>query len=72
MNWKTVLSALATGLVVLTGSPQRAEALSLIDHNFVSASSEKIAVTVSSQRRHAPDRHWRHRGGRQPFYGSRF
>jgi hypothetical protein len=72
MNEKTLLIVLITGLVVLTGSPPRAEALSVIDHNFVSAPAEKIAATVSSQRRHAPYRHWRHRGGRHPFYGSRF
>jgi hypothetical protein len=26
---------------------------------------------VSSQRSHVKHRHWRHRGGRHPFYGSR-
>jgi hypothetical protein len=71
MNVRKILGALTVGaIIVLAGPPQGAKALPGIDPNSAFASREKMTIEVSSQRSHVKHRHWRHRGGRHPFYGS--
>jgi hypothetical protein len=58
------------GLVGLTAQPSGAGAVAPGDRDLVLASSEKAAAEVRPPRARAAHRHWRHRGGRHPFYGS--
>jgi hypothetical protein len=72
MNVGKILSALTVGAFIVLAAPtQGVKALPRIDPNPVFASREKMTIEVSSQRSHVKHRHWRHRGGRHPFYGSR-
>jgi hypothetical protein len=58
------------GLVVLTAQPSGARVLTSGDGERVLVSSEKAAFAALPPRPRAAHRHWRHRGGRHPFYGS--
>ena len=69
---KTMLCILAAGgLVGLAAQPSAVRALTSGDGNRIVASSEKMAAEVPPPHPRArAGRHWRHRGGRHPFYGS--
>ena len=69
---KTMLCILAAGgLVGLAAQPSGVRALTSGDGNRIVASSEKTAAEVPPPHPRArAGRHWRHRGGRHPFYGS--
>jgi hypothetical protein len=68
---KKILGVLVGGLVGLTAQPSGAGALITPgDGDRVLVSSEKAAAAAPSLRPRAAHRHWRHRGGRHPFYGS--
>jgi hypothetical protein len=67
---KKMLVLVIGGLVGLTAQPSRAGALAPGDGHRVLVSSEKAAAAAPSPRPRAAHRHWRHRGGRHPFYGS--
>jgi hypothetical protein len=59
------------GLVGLTAQPSGAGTLTSGNGDQLLASSEKTATEVAPPRPRArTGRHWRHRGGRHPFYGS--
>jgi hypothetical protein len=58
------------GLVGLTAQPSGAGALTPNDGDRVLVSSEKAASAAPPRSPRATHRHWRHRGGRHPFYGS--
>lgn len=71
MNVTKMLFVLTvSGIIVLAYPPQAAKALSPIEPNHGLASFGKITTEVSSRRLPVKHRHWRHRGGRHPFYGS--
>jgi hypothetical protein len=68
---KTMLCILAaSGLVGLTAQVAGVRALTSGDGNRILASSEKMAEVPPPRPRARAGRHWRHRGGRHPFYGS--
>ena len=72
MGFKTLLCVLAAGgFFVLANHSQEAKAERLTSANIVLASAEGKKPIASSQPRHVARRHYRHRGGRHPFYGSR-
>jgi hypothetical protein len=56
------------GLVGLTAQPSGAGALTSADGDLVMA-SEKTPTNAAPPRARA-GHHWRHQGGRHPFYGS--
>jgi hypothetical protein len=70
MIHKKMLVLVIGGLVGLTAQPSGARALAPGDRDRVLVSSEKAAAAAPSPRPRAAHRHWRHRGGRHPFYGS--
>ena len=69
---KIMLCILAAGgLVGLAAQPSGVRALTSGNGNRIVASSEKMAAEVPPPHPRArAGRHWRHRGGRHPFYGS--
>jgi hypothetical protein len=58
------------GLVGLTAQPSGAGALPAGNGDRVLVLSEKAASASRPPSPRAAHRHWRHRGGRHPFYGS--
>lgn len=59
------------GLVGLTAQPSGAGVVTSSDGDRILASSEKTATEAPRSRPRArTGRHYRHRGGRHPFYGS--
>ena len=58
-----------SGLVGLTAQPSGAGAPTLGGGDRVLVSSEKAFAALPPRPR-AAHRHWRHQGGRHPFYGS--
>ena len=59
------------GLAGLTAPPSSAGALTSGDGDLVVASSEKTSAEAAPPRPRArAGHHWRHQGGRHPFYGS--
>jgi hypothetical protein len=59
------------GLVGLTAQPSGAAALTSGKGDKILASSEKTGAEAARPRPRArTGHHWRHRGGRHPFYGS--
>jgi hypothetical protein len=59
------------GLAGLTAQPSSAGAFTSGNRDLVMASSEKTSAEATPQRPRArAGHHWRHQGGRHPFYGS--
>jgi hypothetical protein len=59
------------GLAGLTAQPSSAGAFTSGDGDLIMASSEKTSAEATPQRPRArAGHHWRHQGGRHPFYGS--
>jgi hypothetical protein len=58
------------GLVGLTAQPSGAGVLTPGGGDRVLVSSGKAALAALPRSPRAAHRHWRHRGGRHPFYGS--
>ena len=72
MGFKTLLCVSAAGgFFVLANNSQDAQAQRLTSANILLAAAEDKKPMASSQPRHVARRHYRHRGGRHPFYGSR-
>jgi len=59
------------GLIGLTTQPSDAGAVRPGDGDRILASSEKATTEAPPRPRARTGHHYRHRGGRQPFYGSR-
>jgi len=72
MNCKTTFGVLAIGgLVGLIAVPSGAAAFTAAEGNRILVSSDKPATEVAPLRPRArAGHHWRHQGGRHPFYGS--
>ena len=67
MNIRLVCSALIIGALTAVAAPQN---LSVAQSNDQRASAPKSATPNTNMTPHK-HRHWRHRGGRHPHYGSR-
>ncbi len=72
MNCKTTFGVLAIGgLVGLIAVPSGAAAFTAAEGSRMLVSSDKAATEVAPPRPRArAGHHWRHQGGRHPFYGS--